>query len=388
LERVERIDPVPPPTPLRLCPHHKIFGFREAATRDLSLSVLTSLLADQTLTEYVLLKLDIKQPRWLGTADYVLYLIVTEFDENERATARIRLKGQGWHDELNESSRYLEEQLSLAELSLRLFDSCDDREIGYPEKLSGMLNGWTVLEIFRGGSRLQSQAVLSDWELLRLARGLGGYNAHTYEMVGTPRRALSWSEAREQAEYCLRGNSAWQAGFRAYFDEIERNWPAAVVTARVYNPCNLLIGLYRLSKFGAAEYLPAAEMVVSSASGEVVRLIRGLLVWDGTQVTDLGHLLPPEIPTLFDLFFATAVEGGPWALEDDLLARHGLSCVLVEGEPNAEGIEWAQLCFENGVIRRTSWNDRQVESFHRFCEAHLSYFTKLIADFDSWAAFI
>ena len=105
--------------------------------------------------------------------------------------------------------------------------------------------------VIRGGSRIESVVVFSDEHLLRRAKGLLGCNAFHFETIATPRRGLAWEEAKENAEYCLKGNEAWRTLIRAYFDDIEKNHPEATMVARIYDPCNLMMGFYRLAKFNA-----------------------------------------------------------------------------------------------------------------------------------------
>ena len=167
--------------------------------------------------------------------------------------------------------------------------------------------------------------MFSDEYLLRWAKGLEGGNAFHFEAIATPQRRLAWKEAKENAEYCLRGNEAWQTLIRAYLEEIERDHPDATVTARIYNPCDLMRSLYRVAKLDRGDMLATAEIVVSDKDGSPFRIVLGAMVWNGKRVTDLADVLPEDVPTLFDLYVAGSVDGGPWAFEEHLIAQHGLS---------------------------------------------------------------
>ncbi len=206
-------------------------------------------------------------------------------------------------------------------------------------------------------------------------------------MIATPRRGLSWTEAKESAEYCLTGNDAWRTLLRAYCEEIERNHPDATVTARIYNPCNLMMALYRLAKFGTGDTLPGAEILVTAEEGHFLRIVLGAMVWNGKRVTDIAEVLPEKVPSLFDLYVAATVDGGPWAAEEHLAAQHGLAYVLVVGTPTSDGMAWEQLVLENGVLRRLEVNEQRLESFDGFYQAHQDYLRALVNDFDSWARF-
>jgi hypothetical protein len=216
---------------------------------------------------------------------------------------------------------------------------------------------------------------------------LEGRNAIHFEMIATPSQRLSWIEAKENAEYCLKGNEAWRTLVQAYFDDIERNHPDATVTARIYNPCNLMMGLYRLAKLNTADSLPSAEIIVSSRDESPLRIILGAMVWNGKRVTDVAEVLPEDVSTLSDLFLAGALEGGLWAAEEHLIAQHGLSYVLVECTPTPDGMVLEQLVIDDGVLRRLQVNELRLKEFGAFYSAHQDYLRALVNDFDSWAMF-
>lgn len=387
LERVEKIVPVAAAAELRLCREHKVYLFRDQARRDAAVPVLLKLLHQYTLPEHLVLKLDIKQRRVEGACDFALYLIVPEFDPDERKRAREWLAGTRWANELDEPIRYLEEQLVVAEVTDAFFDHCDDREIGYPEKLANECRNWNVAALIRGGPRFESSAVFSDEYLMRWAKGLEGGNAFHFEMIATPQRRLAWIEAKENADYCLKGNEAWRTMVQAYFDEVERSHPHATVTARIYNPCNLMMGLYRLAKSGVGDMLASAEIVVSDKDGSPLRIVLGAMVWNGKRVTDVAEVLPDDVLALSDLYMASVADGGPWFAEEHLIAQHGLSYVLLECMPTSDGVVMQQLAIENGALRRLQESEHGLEEFGAFYAAHQDYLKSLVTDFDSWASF-
>ncbi len=75
-------------------------------------------------------------------------------------------------------------------------------------------------------------------------------------------------------------------------------------------------------------------------------------------------------PSLFDLYMASSVDGGPWAAEDDLIARHGLSYVLVECTPTPEGAVLQRLVIENNTMSRMKEDEQGLEEFGAFYAAH------------------
>jgi hypothetical protein len=386
-DHAEKVFPVAAPAELHLCPEHFVYFFREQSRRDEALPVLLKLLRDHSIPEFLLLKLDIKQRRFEGTCDFALYLIVPEFTAGERQRAREWLEKTPWADDLDDQVRYLEEQLVILDATESFSHLRDEFEIGYPEKLTTLCATWNITALIRGGPRLEPKAIFSDEHLLRWAKGLEGRNAIHFEVIATPSRRLSWMEAKENAEYCLKGNEAWRTLVLAYFEDIERNHPDAMVTARIYNPCNLTMGLYRLAKLNLGDSLPSAEIIVSSKDGGALRVVLGAMVWNGKCVTNVAEVLPDDIPTLYDLFFAGAIDGGTWAFEEHLTAQHGLSYVLVECTHTSGGILLEQLVINEGALRRLKVNELGLEDFDAFCAAHQDYLRALVNDFDSWAVF-
>jgi hypothetical protein len=206
-------------------------------------------------------------------------------------------------------------------------------------------------------------------------------------MVATPQRRLAWNEAKESAANCLKGNDAWDTLVQAYFENLEQNHPEATVTARFYNPCDLMMSLYRFAKFSAGDMLPTAEIVVTDKDALPFRIVLGVMVWNGKRVTNVAEVLPEDISSLFDLYLAGALNGGQWAFEEHLIAQHGLSYVLVECTPSREGGIVQQLIIDEGALRRRPFNEEGLKEFDAFYEAHRDYLNSLVENFDSFASF-
>ena len=384
-DHVEKIVPVTPPAELRLCPEHKVYFFADRSRRDAALPELLTLLRNHNLAEHLILKLDAKHRKAEEGFCFALYLIVPEFDPEERKRARQWLATTRWANDLDEEIRFLEEQLVIAEVT-DAFDICDDREIGYPEKLANECRNWEIVALIRGGSRLESKTIFSDEYLLRWAKGIEGGNAFHFDMIATPQRRLAWNEAKANAAYCLKGNDEWASLVQAYLEELERRHPDATVTARFYNPCDLMMSLYRVAKLDVGDMLATAELMVSDKDGSPFRIVLGAMVWNGKQVTAVSEVLPEDVPTLFDLYMAGALDGGPWAAEEHLIAQHGLSYVMVECTPSVEGGVLKQLAIKDGALARLSVNEDELQDFGAFYRAHQGYLRSLVEDFDSWAS--
>src|SRR5438477_20759 len=106
------------------------------ATDRVSATVIIEIKKSNQTAGQALHELNNKERRFEGACDFALYLIVAEFVAHERQRARAWLAQTRWQQDLDEPVRYLEEQLVIAEVTDAFFDWCDEREIGYPEKLA------------------------------------------------------------------------------------------------------------------------------------------------------------------------------------------------------------------------------------------------------------
>lgn len=145
--RAEKISLVAPPEELRLCPEHKIYFFADQSRRDAALPELIAMLRNHNLAEHLVLKLNAKRRKIEEGYCFALYLIVPEFAPEERVRARRRLATTQWASELDEPICLLEEQFVVAEVTGAFFNSCDDREIGYPEKLTNVCRDSEVVAL-------------------------------------------------------------------------------------------------------------------------------------------------------------------------------------------------------------------------------------------------
>jgi hypothetical protein len=162
---------------------------------------------------------------------------------------------------------------------------CATYEIGYPDKLATILRtGWSCVEIIRRGG-MMSAAAVSDEELLASLQGLTGDNTIMYQRVAKPRISRSWTDFMNASEKCLRGNPAWERGFRLFGRLLELRQPDSLVSAKIYNPLQIPVSLHKLVAEKDPRYLPAME-VVSSQDGA------------GTRETPRRNAPGPTVPAL------------------------------------------------------------------------------------------
>lgn len=124
-----------------------------------------------------------------------------------------------------------------------------------------------------------------------------------------------------------------------------------------------------------------------SADSHPLRIVLGVMAWNGKRVANVAEVLPDDVATLFDLFLAGAIEGGPWADEEHLIKQHGLSYVLVECTASLGAMILQQLAIKGGALRRLQFNEQELHDFGAFCAAHQDYLRSLVDNIDLWARF-
>jgi hypothetical protein len=381
----EKVSPVEEPEPLRLCRYHDAYFFRDSGKRNSAIPILENVLQELHAPEHIILVFD-TSPRVEGSCDHCLYVIPTVLEPTCRQSIRRMLSTLGWAADLDEDTPFVEEQLFFGEVRSRFAKVYDEAEIGYPEKLDMLLGSWKLTELRRYGRKLGAEDIFPADHIIRLAAGRDGTNAHRFELLATPERKLAWAEARTQADYCLTGTEFWRLGYRAYLDEIESETPSATVTAYIFNPCDLFMTLLRLAK-GQAWASPRLQIVVSDLPGNVLRVVQGIVSWNGNPAEGLpAEYLPPEFPTLFDLYFATHIDGGPWSQEEYIAERHGISYDLVELDYERETS--GRLCLEEGKLVRRGVQPEHLRTVPDFVESNPQYVSRLLEDFSSWAKFV
>jgi hypothetical protein len=279
-----------------------------------------------------------------------------------------------WDDELD-----LPEENFLASINERFLGAFDDFEIGYPEKLTNIRQDWRIEIPIREGRLNRSSSPLTDEDILCLAQAVGGGGSTYLRKVTSPRFQAEWGRLRTDLESVLLGIPDWQTQVPAFLDEAERNDPTATVSISVYNPANLLIGLYSLAARRTLEYCPSVEIVVEASTGKELRILCGVLMWTGQPIAVDGEGMITKIyGGLSEWMIATHVNE-TWEFEPVAMEAHGIVAPLVEFV-SRHGIETApqRLTIDDSTLKRIPFaND--FASMAQFSEANQPYLESLIA---------
>jgi hypothetical protein len=180
------------------------------------------------------------------------------------------------------------------------------------------------VNIQRFGKALSSAQVNYDEYLIGMIGSIQGGNMIMYHVVSSPKFIDKWASSKQSAEYCLFGNETWTTGFDAYLDEISNSDSNTTVSISIYNPCNTIISLYKLSK-NELSYLPILEAVVEESIKPRIRVLLGELVWDEKTFPSGPELIIDAVFGNMNLFLAAMHFGETYRYEMDVISLHGLT---------------------------------------------------------------
>src|SRR5205823_8082473 len=118
-----------------------------------------------------------------------------------------KLKAQiEWEDGLD-----LPDENFLAAINRSACPAVGDFEIGYPEKLSGIVREWSVAVSTRRGRLATGASLLSDDDVIRLCQATSGGSPVYLSKVTSPRFKAAWSALGEALSSVLSGSPTWEA---------------------------------------------------------------------------------------------------------------------------------------------------------------------------------
>jgi hypothetical protein len=240
-----------------------------------------------------------------------------------------------------------------------------------PDKFRSTEPDWPPKQIRRYGERLSS-SLRTDDDLLAMVRSdVGGFSS-VFQQVGSPRVAPVWSRMREDLGRCLLGNSSWTELVGLYLDELEKQAPAVAIS--LFNPVDLVMGLFKAHAEGSTSYLPSLQVVAEPGPAGEAEGIVGFITWGGETVQgDPREMLDRFFEGELFNYFLMRNFNEVWQVEDDLLAWHGLQCSTTE-IMGADEPELCSLRAEEGRLHRgPRLEGTGAHSIADFLAAHQDY---------------
>jgi hypothetical protein len=363
------------------CQAAYLFDSKQA--RDAFTEAIAPSVDEAGIKDYFLLACDYRGGSNLVVYPYCLYFCFSSpLRDGGMSAAKALLEKGEWADDLdNPDENFL--------CAIRSPEECrqDDYEIGFPEKLTRIAIEWDIVMTRRFGVFAPDRSLHSDEELIKMAQAQTGGSDLYFNRVSSPQFASSWSFMREQVAPVFNGYPRWETIVQKAFDEIERSTPQATVSVSAYGPANLLISLYALSLEKTVAWLPQFCLVVYDANSKIVRVILGLLVWDGNPMN-------MQFDSVVKLLFGGLME---WSIanqfnatcevESEALVAHNLREVVAEWIFSVDGERGpCELSDAKDALQRASPDQWKYRSIHDFASCHEVYLKSLEFTIDQFAA--
>ena len=267
----------------------------------------------------------------LNKEDYILLL-----SKNEDLLKEIQEEIQDLDIE-----EYSEEQeLCLLEQSLGglgEYPKCDEMEIGYPAKLTSMLEeyNWSVDKVIRYGAFSENN-LLSDKKIIEEMKGLKGSGNMVYlnEIPSTHIKRMD--EIREGVSEALTFNATWKGQIFNIFDYYEKIAKKECFNLKIeiFSPDNIFFDLYSnycgvVKPNGLPRFPKSLPRFVIEATfptkDNIKKLYLGLIKWNGV-CPDISSVVKKHYDELSMLsMFAMGMAGRD--KNDDVMADMGLEYI-------------------------------------------------------------
>lgn len=347
--RASQIDPLQTPVHVLPTTAQMVFFFESEKYRDAAFAKMEPFFRKVGAPHLIGLKLE---PLEIYGHPYALYLIIGTVDPDDPRTAAL--------DDIEDDSDVWDDPRDILEhkaLDAAKLPSVgyEDVEVGYVDKLRGMLYGsryqWRLTGVERAGAFHEQMNSIDDDLLVESTLALRAPHQQEWSRLSTPRMKSHWNSVREMIRNGLSGD--WVGAADLWLDEMEQKHPKADVKIYLNHP-----GLLRYLMKG-----PLPDPAISPSTLDIAFLgengisdllggLRAELVWNGR---------PAKIIEAFSQvsgdFLLTQFSGG-WASQElEFRQLIGLRFGLFEVSPS--GYAKALLEKQDGKLVRRE-ND-QVE---------------------------
>lgn len=291
--------PIPLYGPLEISDSQCIYFYEDDDRRNDSIEALSQRLTELGIRDHALFQIDLIGPITIGQCLYGIYVVFSSPFHllNQRQQDGLKLQ-LGWDDELDEPDENF--LVALTEQ----FDSYDQMEIGYPEKLRAMAETWDIRVAVRAGRFKGNEQMVTDESLVSDTMQIEGGASHYLHCIVSPRFTERWDRAIRDATLVALGNSAWTKAVPLILSEIHGRDPNASVAIRIYNVADTYLALAKLCNRDL-RFFPALEVISKESKG--VRIMFSTVVWNKKPLS----FTPTE-------FF----NGACGSLDDWLMASH------------------------------------------------------------------
>jgi hypothetical protein len=386
---VDRISLVPTTAGISLSREQGVYLFETKGARNAAVSGLVNSVETAQVKDFFVLMIDYVGNHQGVCYPFGIYLVFASPVRTLSAAEVGRLhQALDWDDELDAPDEHF-----LVAINRAFRSGPDSFEIGFPEKLTNIRRDWRISKCLRKGRLASPPSPLSDEELLSLAQAVDGGSPIYLHKLTSPKFNAAWRNLRRDIDQVLLGMPHWSSVTSAFLDEVEKSDPKATVSIAIYNPANLVMSLYTIASSGDCSHCPMLEVVVESDARSEVRVLAGVLMWNGTLVSDPAEKLIAEVYGGIDDWLMATQFHGTFAAETAALQAHGLLAPVVEFRfangvdsgpqlvmPHASGIGRSPFAQERfmSLSDFTNSNGPYLSSLQRLVDSHVGGLTDSI----------
>jgi hypothetical protein len=314
------------PAPVSHFQQHGAYYFQDSNDRDRSLQLLRSALEDAGAVSFLLLAFDYHGSNPAVIFPHCAYVVPIELRAETIGELVAQKAEEGdvdSEDALDIEDVFHERLFAMTPDFYELFEQALTYEVGYPEKVVGMLDaGWRCQQTIREGKL--GPVAADDTEILKMIAGAEGRNEIRFHRMSSPKFSLDWKETLESSKKSLEGNEAWNQAFVWFHDRVGRSLPSATFSASIYNPQKLPISLHKMAAYGDARFFPQFELLAVSEAMQEIEAVLGVLLWDGKTIPNQFDSMMERICEGIEEYLFQVQFGVAWQLDEAILAQHGL----------------------------------------------------------------
>jgi hypothetical protein len=372
--QVERVQLIPKTGIIRLSRVQGSYCFRNKNERDAALPILVDAATKAALSDFVILKLNYGGTSQAVCFPFSLYFLFTSPLLNATPAELKKIKAQvEWDDTLDQP----DENFLVAVMN-SFVGSSDDFEMGYPEKLTTILQDWTIAEVSRHGRLAANHSLLSDADVMSLAQALEGGSPIYICKLCSPKLSAAWAQLQSDLKSTLRGMPEWEKIVPLFLEEIQSESPMASVSAYVFNPTNLLMSLYPVAWANDFSKCPHLEVVVEDDTKKQVRLMVSLLAWNGKPVKETPDGIVNRIYGSIIKWIAAQHFHETHIKEAAMLRAHNFVAPLVEFIYREKGNQPPRRLAKSGKrLSRKPFNLDSVKDLAEFSAGNKKYLQAL-----------
>ena len=398
---VEKISPIPKSKSIAWRDFHSIFYFEETQRRDIFISSLIEVLEKLPGTEFACIPMNYDISREdnsrlqvyrsiPGTLTevvfpFALYMAMTLITPKYVESIKLIID-QTIFQEIEDIS--IEEAMQIY-INRELEGKYDEYELGYNSKFSNMLHTWLCLDAIRVGEKISNRLFYLEDDISENIRKGKGEHPWIYIDTVSPKFESRWNLSKQKIFKFLENNSKWREIVINFLSQFDGN-SETIIKIYIYNPCNIIKGMYEVNFNFEKPCVPRLEITVEDFNGYISSGLAGCIIWDGSIV---NIEVIKMIESIFmaqnsfsefdssiniDLFRIFVQFGQIREFEINICEMYNLTYAAVDFVIENEKVQEKDFfIFEKAQLVKKQYFETNFHSFEDFCSSHTSYINHL-----------